>query len=336
MSKQILITLFLFFIIPFSLIAQNNEEEPIDYSEWLSIGVYMPIDTVYELSNTQMKRLENKTISLIAKNGTAAKISAFRIQGDSTSSPDFMSLMAKGVVCVPKFEVYDTRKIDAGMKKLTVVDVSLTLTVQYIYEDVIFSDITVELQGSGKNKGQAINNAIKNINTRSSKWNRFMNDTHLEIVRYYEGMCDKLMTQAKQLNKLHLTSEALALLWPIPKEVACHAIVEELVIEIYENHMAKQCKKEMMRAKAFLAGNRYDEGLGVLSMINPSSDCYDDAVKMLEVLEKEVDDNAEKNRSAFMVLKQQELEYERFKHQHMGQIAAEEKSNDFHKNLKYN
>ena len=302
-----------------------------DYTEWLSIGVYMPSQYSTDLGSGQKQRLETKIISVIARNGIGAKVSAFKITVDTSASVsvDLLNLMAKGIVCIPKFEIYNERIADTGMKKLKVVDVDLTLTVQYIYEDVIFSDINVQLQGSGSNRDQALNSAIRGIRTTDSKWKRFLETTHREIIRYYDGMCGKLMDQAEHLNKLNLTSEALSILWPIPKEVSCHAEVEELSLRIYQKHINQQCKRSILNARALLAGNRYDEGLAVLARIDPISDCYEDAVKMIESIEVELDENTEKNRSAFLTLQQQQLEVEKYRYERMMEITAEKNKKQF-------
>lgn len=302
-----------------------------DYSEWLSIGVYMPAQYFTDLDAGQKQKLETKIISIIADNGISANISAFRILIDTSTTPsqDLLSLMAKGIVCVPKFEIYSEQVADTGLKKLKVVDVSLTLTVQYIYEDVIFSNTTSNIQGSGNTTQEAINNAIRIIKTSDGKWKDFLETTHKEIIRYYDNMCPKLMDQAEQLNKLNLTSEALSILWPIPKEINCHSEVENLALKIYQKHVNQQCKEQLLEAEALLAGNRYDEGLAVLSRIDPISECYEATLEKIKIIEKELDENPEKNRSDLLILQQQQLDIEKYRTDRIMELAATQRQKQF-------
>ncbi|MEM1325890.1 MAG: hypothetical protein AAGI23_08050 [Bacteroidota bacterium] len=320
------------FIALFSLPNLSSAQSDTDYSEWLSVGIYMPEDEYDDiLTPEQLRRLQTKVISIISKNGTTAKISAFRLRIDSTAQlkQEMMSLMAKGVVCTPKFEIYDTREVDTGMKRMKVVDVNLTLTIQYVFEDIIFSDHTVQLQGSGNTPEQAINSAIRNIKTSDGHWKRFLDQTHSEIVRYYDGMCAKLMDQARQLYKINLTHEALTILWPIPKEVNCHSDVEELTITIYQKHINEQCKKHLLTARTYLASNSYTQGLETLRRIDPTSECIDDVYKLLEQIDKEKDERDDKDRALELQMQKQWAEKEKFRYQNIERIAAQNNQKQF-------
>lgn len=311
-----------------SLFGQSEES-------WLSIGVLMPKqDSTAVLTTDQARKLENKVISLIAKNGITHNISAFRLMIDDPTTEDFMKVMAKGIVCIPKFEIYDSKVVDTGMKKLKVVDATLTLTVQYIYEDIIFSDVTVQLQGSGSSESQAIIGAIRSIDTGKGRpWAGFMDETRSKIIGYYDGMCYKLLEQAQQLNRLNLTGQALSILWPIPKEVECHSVVAEETVIIYENHINQECRKNLTKAKAKLAGNFYDEGLDLLGNINPQSDCYDEALQLISNMQVEMDDNLAANRNAQLDKLRQQVDLERYKREEIERISAKDREEKFEEKI---
>lgn len=302
---------------PATLFTQSDSR---DYSEWLSVGVFMPRDSYDDLEYDQMVKLETKIVSIISKNGITSKISAFRLDlgVDSSSvlnNDNLLKFLGKGVVCIPKLEIYNSRNAETGMKNLHVVDANLTLTVQYIYEDIIFASETVQMQGSGNNKSQAVNSLIRNIKPGMAIWPRFLKQTHGEIIRYYESMCDKLMDQARQLDKLNETGKALAILWPIPKELQCHQTVEELSIKIYQRHINLQCKKWLLRARTKLAGNQYYDGLAILGEINPDSDCYDDALQMIKSIEEELDKIRETDQQLTIERSRQQLEIAKYQAQ---------------------
>lgn len=299
------LTLILVVIFTFPAVGQNQSH--------LTIGVYMKPGGYSEIESDQITKLETRIINVISMSGSTFNISASRIEPDTngTSDPDMMETMARGVVCYPKFEVFNVRVADTGLKKLTVVDASLTLAVQYIHEDIIFSSLAINLQGSGSNKSQAINDIIRNIRPQDSKWQSFVQETRRKIINYYDTHCDAIIAKAKQLDRLDSPWNAVQILWPIPQDVDCYERVKELTVEIYLRAINQVCRQELLKAKTEVAANQYERGLAHLRRIDPKSDCYEEVLQMIDTIAAEVDRVSVEERANNLELEKIRLQVEK-------------------------
>ncbi|PHN01233.1 hypothetical protein [Flavilitoribacter nigricans] len=271
----------------------------------LTVGVYMKPNSYSGLDSIQVSKLETRIINIISTSGVTSNISASRI-GPITVDPEeqniSMKTMARGVVCFPKMEVYGENTVDVGLKKINVVDVSLTLAIQYIHEDIIFSNLQLQLQGQGRNSNQAINNVIRNLRPNDSRFAKFLSQTREKIINYYKNNCDDIIEQARQLDRLDSPVRALQILWPIPREVSCYEDVKEMTVDIYRKYVNKRCRQLLMEARTYLAANNYDKGLERLRFIDPTSQCAEEAMKMIESIQQEIDSSDAENRKAAMAL----------------------------------
>lgn len=280
----------------------------------LTIGIYMKPGGYNEIEPDQTTKLETRIINVISMSGSTFNISASRVEPDTTSAdntPNMMETMARGVVCYPKFEIYSERKADTGLEKITVVEASLTLAVQYIHEDIIFSSLSMTLQGSGNNKRQAINSIIRNIRPQDPKWQSFVQETRRKIVNYYDNQCDAIIAKAKQLDRLDSPWNAVQILWPIPQDVDCYSRVKDLTVEIYLRAINQVCRQELLRAKTELAADQYERSLYHLRRIDPKSNCYEEVLKMIDTIAAEVDRVSTQERANNLALEKLRLQVEK-------------------------
>lgn len=279
------ITFIVAIVLSYPIVGQNQSH--------LTIGVYMKPDGYSKIDSDQVTKLETRIISVIASGGSTFNVSASRITPNAQDSSDddllMLRTLARGVVCYPKFEVFNVRVADTGMKKITVVDASLTMSVQYIHEDIIFSSLVLNLQGSGNNEYQAINDAIRNIRPQDPRWQSFVQETREKIIKYYDTHCDAIIAKAKQLDRIDRPLSALQIIWPIPQDVDCYERVKELTVEIYMRAINQDCRQKMLAAKAALAANQYEIGLNYLRHIDTKSDCYESVLEMIDRIAVEVD-----------------------------------------------
>lgn len=271
----------------------------------LTIGVYVKSDTLSGIDDFQFKRLETRIINIISNSGVTSNIAASRIDPkgvDNYGEGITMETMARGVVCFPKLEVFSEQDLDLGLKKQKVVDASLTLSIQYIHEDIIFSTLQLQLQGSGNTGSQAINNIIRNLRSNDPRFARFVSQTRSKIINYYTNNCNAIIEQARQLDRLDQPIRALQILWPIPRELACYEEVKEMMVDIYRKYINKRCRELLFEADTYITANNYDEGLAKLRLIDPTSNCIEDARKKLEEIKKEIDESDEQFRNVAMAL----------------------------------
>ncbi|MFK8058051.1 MAG: hypothetical protein AB8F78_18130 [Saprospiraceae bacterium] len=261
----------------------------------INIGIYMNSgQDSSEISKIAASKLETRIINIINVNGVTSKVSASRINKDDLS--DLIETMARGVVCVPIFEIYDKNIADTHLERIHVVDASLTLKVQYIHEDIIFNTLQMQLQGSGRSYDQAINNIIRNLRGRSNNVSKFLNETRERVTNYYDENCSSIIEQARQLDKLDRPLKAIQLLWPIPREVDCYEEVKDMSIDLYMKYINKQCQIDLLKSKTLFASNHFREGLEVLQKIDPSSICYEETLQLIAKIEADVDSQSAENR----------------------------------------
>jgi hypothetical protein len=319
---------FLFTILYWALSFAYGQSDP---ATLMTVGVYVNPSAATELSPDQLKLLESRVINIISRQGLTHNIAASRINFSEESSSNLMRTMSKGIVCVPKFEIFDTQEVEGSLDNTFVVDVSLTLSVQYIYEDIIFSNMQRQIQGSGRDRQQAINNVIRNLRINDPQWATFLASTRENIVNYYDQACSSLVEQATQLDQLDLTVEALAILWPIPKEVDCYEEVKQLTIQVYKRHINRQCAKTLLDARTFLAANRYDDGLAVLSKVDPLSSCAEEANILIDTIAQEIDINSKENRNSEIMLRTEERKLAEIRLQQMEADVARSREPLFRK-----
>jgi hypothetical protein len=289
------ITAYFFYILTscfFSIVGQAQTH--------LTIGVYMNPKGYSKVDSDQIAKLETRIVSVITSGGSSFNVSASRITSDFHNSDGNQlgwKTLARGIVCLPKFEIFNSRVVDTGIKKVTVVDASLTLSIQYIHEDIIFTTLVINLQGSGSNEYQAVNDVIRNIRPQDPKWQSFVKETREKIISYYEIHCDGILAKAKQLDKLNQPIGALQIIWPIPQEVDCFERVNELIEEIYIRAINQHCREKMLAAKAKFAADQFDIALIYLSQIQVNSNCYEDVLEMIDKIAIDVDNATAQERS---------------------------------------
>lgn len=261
----------------------------------INIGIYMNSNTdSSEISQVATSKLETRIINIININGVTSKVSASRINKDDLS--DIIETMARGVVCVPIFEIYEKKIADTHLERIHVVDASLTLKVQYIHEDIIFNTMQLQLQGSGSSYDQAINNIIRNLRGRSNDVSRFLAETRERVTLYYDENCNSIIEQARQLDKLDRPLKAIQLLWPIPREVNCYEEVKDMSIDLYRKYINKKCQVDLLKSKTLFASNQFRAGLKVLQEIDPSSICYEETLQLIAKIEADVDSQSAEDR----------------------------------------
>jgi len=287
-------------------------------AEWMNIGLIMPqCFEGFDVSHTP--KLETKLLSIIASNGVTAKISASRLKiGDDAD----MMLLANGIFCYPRFEIYDEQTVNTGMQNLTVIKCNLSLFIQSVDQGVIFSTITYKITGSGKERNQALNKAISEIDTKDSKWGVFLQQARTEIAKYYDRNCSTILEQANQLSQMNMTSEAIALLWPIPKDIACYGQAKTKLVDVYKKHINVDCAKSITKAKSLIAQDDYKTGLYLLGRIDPASTCHAEAMALISKIDAEIDKKQKDEMDTAKKEREDAKELEKVAMQSMAQVAA--------------
>ena len=169
-----------------------------------------------------------------------------------------------------------------GLLNVHVMDVELHLIIKEVKTGKVYIVYTQEITGDGYSKKEAINQSISQIKTRGTKIETFLQTAKTKILSYYRENCDRLYNEASTMVSQKRYSEAIALLYPVPKEVggSCYEKIQRKLDEAYDGYLNKTCEKNLVRAKAEMSKNNNESALEILGSIESESNCHSSAQKL--------------------------------------------------------
>lgn len=242
-----------------------------DNTNWLNIGLYVP-DNHDDLSGAHLQKLQTKLSSALSNNGISSTV------------------ITNNIVAYPKIDINSESDANTGMAKIKVIDMDVTLFVVQADEKTNFGSKTFRIRGSGKTKEQAITSALNSFQTKSTEWEKFLNQTKTKIIQYYEKMCDKIISRADQLAGMGKMEEAMAHLMYIPSEVSCYEKVKDKSLSIYKKYIDSKCSSLIQEAKSQLALKDYETAMNTITQIDPQSSCFKDADNLIAKSSKEINE----------------------------------------------
>jgi hypothetical protein len=236
----------------------------------IALSVVMP-DNIEGLRVSELSKLESKIIQITTKAGLSA------------------SGYNQNFVIYPKLAVYESSVVEGGMQNLTVVTVELSLYIKQVNNNLLFSSVSKQLKGVGKTAEIAITNAISQIPVSDRSFADFILEGKGKILRYYEQNCSDIEKKADAFIKMQQYDQALGLLMSVPEEVSgCYDRILNKSIDTYRAFQNQQCSEQLQQARTLIAGMYYDEALNVLSAIDPSTECFTEAEKMVKSIESKI------------------------------------------------
>lgn len=237
----------------------------------IALSVVMP-DNVDGLDVSQLSKLETKISQIVTVSGLAA------------------SGYNNNFVIYPKFAIYESNIVEGGMQNITVVTAELSLFIKQVDNNLLFSTISKQLKGSGSTKELAITNAISKISTSDPEFKTFIETGKSKIIQYYETKCVDIIKKSDSYVKMQQYEQAFGLLMTVPEEVSsCYNQIQDKAIESYKAYQTQKCAELIQKAKTSLAANDYVGALNILSEIDPSASCFNEAQTLAKTAETKVD-----------------------------------------------
>ena len=228
----------------------------------ISIALEMP-KSIDKLSAAHVSKLETKMMQLVTTGGLVA---------GSKYSP---------FVLKPSFIVQESSLVEGGMAKLTVITADLSLSIQQVGNNVLFSSTSKQLKGSGSTEAIAIGNAIGKIQPNDPSLKQFIEMGKSKILEYYESNCDLILSQSESLLLLQKYQDALTLLMSVPQEVKCSSSLQERALVAYGAWQNQQCSIQLQKAKAAIAGEKIGQAIEILSQVDPAASCFAETQHLL-------------------------------------------------------
>jgi hypothetical protein len=181
------------------------------------------------------------------------------------------------------------RTVDAGMKKLTVVDAELVLTLQQVNGNPAFASYTKQLSASGNDANAAKRELISKMPTSDAGFEAFLRENTPKVVAYYAENCKAIQSEAEALGARQEFDKALGLLVNMPNNLPCAEASKGMVSAFYEKRRDAICGLTLLRAKAAAAKKDYDAAVKALHHIDPIASCFGDAMKFVDELKASAD-----------------------------------------------
>ena len=257
------IILFVFLaLINFSVKAQNNKGKVDDIGR---IGFNTYISNNIESLPTSAKRLlANKINQITTKNGI----------GGSSVNPRF--------IITPNITIL-TKDITPTAPPMTALTLEVTLYLGDGITGTIFSTLSIELKGVGKNETKAYISALKRIKPKNAEIKSFIDEGKTKIIEYYNSKCDFIIKDAIIKSDKKEYEEAISNLLAVPEVCKdCYVKCQELTVDIYKKKIENECVENIQKAIVAETNNEWDEAASYLVTILPDVSCFDKAQTMLK------------------------------------------------------
>lgn len=170
--------------------------------------------------------------------------------------------------------------------------VDLTLYVIDVFSKKIFNSVTISTRGIGNSEAKAYIACFRNITPANKDVQSFLRKTNEQIVSYYEGQRENIISIARALAKVYKYDEALFRLSLYPEACAGYdRIVEEATL-IYSKYIDDKANRNLAKARAvWNAGQDMSaaaEAGEYLAEIMPEASCYNDAMALAKEIKARV------------------------------------------------
>lgn len=266
------LVIFLFGILPLAVLAQNNLGSANDYDR-IALDVFIP-EQVESIPEHAKSLITSKLTNAITEKGMAG----------AGASPRFlvtakMELLTKDIApTVPRVETYTF-------------DIYL-----YIIDHVdktIVSSTSFTAKGAGSNANKAYTNALRTLDLKNQKVDKFLDDGKRKIIEYYNSRCDFIIARAKSQATQNQFADALATLSGIPEVCKdCYMKALDEIGPIYQDFIDHDCQVMVNVASAVWASQPNSDGAmaagAVLAGIDPDSRCYTESRSLIGKMEQKV------------------------------------------------
>jgi hypothetical protein len=244
----------------------------------IGIGFGYPDDESV-LSYEQFQRIESKIASIASVGGSGGS-----------------GISEYGLVCIPRISVVKDEQVETGLSKTNLVTLECTFVVNHMLDGSTFATVEKKISGTGSNRDKALDNAINKISTSDSSLLRLFTTAREKYTNMYISKCESIIKKADVKKSARQYEDALALLMSVPPEAQqCYDKAMKATQSIYIALSDQECKQHILNARTYISNQNYSDGLNELSMIDPLSSCYKEAMTMAKEVESKI--TAEQNRA---------------------------------------
>lgn len=206
---------------------------------------------------------------------------------------DVSTAMYSGIVLYPTLNVVNQQTVEGGMRKIQVIELELNLNIKQTITETSFSSFSQKFRGEGFSVDEAKRNAISKIDPSSYAFSNFIKTTQGRIIDYYNKNTQVLITKAKSLVSTQQYSEALALLTTYPETLDGYEAVSNTAISIFKQWQIQNCSQLLQRAKGEITLDNIENAIAILTSIDVTSPCGEEASEMIKSVKAHLDKEKE-------------------------------------------
>ncbi len=236
------------------------------YAQSSDIGIAVAMPSECQLDNNTKSILKNKLLRIISSQGVAG-------------------IECGAIVIVPDVDVANYNTIGGGMRRITSVELEITVSVRNMITNTIFNATQIHVTGEGYSDIEAKRSAINKINVNSSEYAQFVKESKTKIYDYYDANTSVLLSKAKTLASQQLYDEALALLASYPESLPGYAKISDAMVSIFEQYQGQI----LLSAQAAYSRRDYAEAAELAATISAQSKCAPQAKALLDKINKSED-----------------------------------------------
>lgn len=259
---------------------------------WLSachLSVFAQKDCVIPMMVVIPEQAEG--VPVPAKNALEAKLRQMVTRNGMEGDARFSNF------CVVASTNEESKEVLSGTLPLVTLTVNLELFVGNNYTGEKFASTSVTVNGAGRNEAKAYSAAFASVGSDNVQIQRFLKEAKRKVYEYYETQISNIVTQAKGFAGRHEYEEALCLLTSVPTCCSGYNVVERCMLEIYQKYVDYDCATKVSKARAVWNASQNKEGAvlagAYLASIDPSSSCWDEALRLAEQIRTRVGDDWE-------------------------------------------
>lgn len=258
--------------------AQDTDTEKADK---ISLFVGLVPDSNRDLDDAQRERLRNRITQCANRTG-------------------IVSVGVSNFLLHPQMDVNEVTVVET-MKRMYIAKCEITLAIARTdyknFPGQSFGSTSFKVTGSGADSALAINNAIQQIRTDDPAISRFIVSTKARILDYYMTHCDEVVMEARRHYELQQHSLSIGLLFSVPTSAPCYDEARKMSINVYKEFLKDECEQQLLQLRSVLVASkagdraqRHAQALKLVSAMNPSADCYQEAYGMINKLDAELDE----------------------------------------------
>lgn len=230
------------------------------------ISVAMPKDCI--LDNNTKSLLKNKLLNMASLGGVAPMESC-------------------AIAMIPEVNVLSKELVEGGMRNITTLELSVTITVRNIMTDAVFNTTSISLRGDGYSEIEAMRSAIRTI--VPERYAGFVKVSKEKIISYYRNNTSALIAKANTLANQQLFDEALATLSSYPESLSGYQQVAAAISAIFKKAQTQYCSEILQAARAAYAQRDFEEAANIASAIDATSSCATEAKALLNSIRRSAD-----------------------------------------------